>query len=56
MGHVRIDRLQREARRGHYAVPHLLGGTLEMVIGQIKAAEDRQSPLAIGFAPEVFHR
>jgi ketose-bisphosphate aldolase len=55
MGHVRIDQLQREARKGGYAVPHLLGGTVEMAVGHIQAAEVNQSPLALGFAPEVFY-
>jgi len=54
MSHVRIDNLQREARKGQYAVPHLLGSTTEMVLGHIKAAEAKKSPLALGFAPEVF--
>jgi fructose-bisphosphate aldolase class II len=55
MTHARIDRLQRAARHGGYALPHFLGGTTEMVVAQIKAAEDCNSPLALGFAPEVFH-
>lgn len=55
MTHTRIDRLQRAARRDGYALPHFLGGTTEMVVAQIKAAEDCDSPLALGFAPEVFH-
>ncbi len=55
MTHTRIDRLQQAARQGGYALPHFLGGTTEMVIAQIKAAEDCDSPLALGFAPEVFH-
>lgn len=54
MGHVRIDQLQRQARQGGYAVPHLLGGTVEMAVGHIQAAEASRSPLALGFAPEVF--
>jgi fructose-bisphosphate aldolase class II len=55
MTHLRIDVLQRAARQGGYALPHFLGGTTEMVVAQIKAAEDCDSPLALGFAPEVFH-
>lgn len=54
MTHARIDRLQRIARNGGYALPHFLGGTTEMVVAQIKAAEDCDSPLALGFAPAVF--
>jgi ketose-bisphosphate aldolase len=47
--------LQKEARKGKYAVPHFLGGSMEMIIAEVKAAEDKNSPLAIGFAPEVFY-
>jgi fructose-bisphosphate aldolase class II len=54
MGHVRLDELQIAARKDRYAVPHFLGGTTEMVVAQVKAAEDCNSPLALGFAPEVF--
>lgn len=55
MSHVKLAELQKEARRGGYAVPHFLGGNIEMVVAEIKAAEDKNSPLAIGFAPEVFY-
>lgn len=55
MSLVKLAELQKEARKGGYAVPHFLGGNMEMVIGEIKAAEDKKSPLAIGFAPEVFY-
>jgi fructose-bisphosphate aldolase class II len=56
MNPAKISELQREARRKGYALPHFLGGSLEMVVGEIKAAEEAASPIAIGFAPEVFHR
>ena len=55
MGKITISDLQKKAILGGYAVPHLLGGSVEMVVSQIKAAEDKKSPLAIGFAPEVFY-
>lgn len=55
MSNAKISDLQREARRLGYALPHFLGGSVEMVTGEIKAAEETQSPLALGFAPEVFH-
>jgi len=51
----KIADLQRRARKGGYALPHLLGGSIEMVVSQIKAAEDKASPIALGFAPEVFY-
>lgn len=46
---------QMKARREGYAVPHFLGGSIEMVIAEIKAAENKKSPIAIGFAPDVFY-
>lgn len=55
MSIVKLAELQREARKGGYAIPHFLGGSMEMVIAEIKAAEDKNSPIAIGFAPEVFY-
>lgn len=55
MSLVRLAEQQKEARKGGYAVPHFLGGSMEMIIAEIKAAEDERSPLAIGFAPEVFY-
>lgn len=55
MSHVKLAELQKEAQRGGYAVPHFLGGNMEMVVAEIKAAEDKNSPLAMGFAPEVFY-
>ena len=46
--------LQHTARRYRYAIPHLLGGNLEMTHGEIRAAEALDSPIALGLAPEVF--
>jgi fructose-bisphosphate aldolase class II len=51
----KIADLQKRARKGGFALPHLLGGNIEMVVSQIKAAEDKESPIALGFAPEVFY-
>ena len=55
MHNIKISDLQREAMGNGYALPHFLGGSVEMVVGEIKAAEEVGSPLAIGFAPEVFY-
>ncbi len=46
--------LQRTARRHRYAIPHVLGGNLEMTHGAILAAEALDSPIALGLAPQVF--
>lgn len=42
-----------EARERRYGVPGLLGGNLEMVIGQIMAAEEKGSPIILVFNQEV---
>lgn len=51
---VRLSDLQRVAGVKGFAVPHFLGGNLEMTYGEILAAEELRSPIAIGVAPEVF--
>lgn len=50
----KLSDMQRIARKNKYAIPHFLGGNLEMTYGQIRAAEACNSPIAIGVAPEVF--
>lgn len=49
-----LSDLQRIARKNKYAIPHVLGGNLEMAYGAIRAAEALASPIALGVAPEVF--
>jgi len=44
------------ARRKKYGVPSLLAGSLELIVGAIKAAEARQSPLILAFNQEVTPR
>jgi fructose-bisphosphate aldolase class II len=41
------------ARKKNYGVPSLLAGNLELVIGPLKAAEKRKSPLILPFNQEV---
>lgn len=41
------------ARRGKYGIPSLLAGSLEMIVGTIKAAEEKRSPLILAFNQEV---
>jgi fructose-bisphosphate aldolase class II len=41
------------ARKNKYGVPSLLAGNLELVIGPLKAAEKRRSPLILPFNQEV---
>ena len=50
----KLSELQKIARENRCAIPHVLGGNLEMTYGAIKAAQEMESPLALGFAPEVF--
>ena len=42
-----------DARNRKYGIPGLLGGNLEMIIGQVRAAEERESPLTLVFNQEV---
>jgi len=41
------------ARENRYGVPSLLGGDLEMVIGQVMAAEEKSAPLILAFNQDV---
>ena len=50
---VGIKEILVPARQGRYGVLSLLGGNLEMAIGQISAAEERRSPLILAFNQEV---
>lgn len=50
----KLSELQKIARENRFAIPHVLGGNLEMTYGAIKAAQEMESPLALGCAPEVF--
>jgi fructose-bisphosphate aldolase class II len=48
-----IKQILTEARRRRYGVLSLLAGNLEMVIGQIGAAEAQRAPLILAFNQEV---
>ena len=50
---VGIKEVLTEARRGRYGVLSLLGGNLDMVIGQVAAAEELRAPLILAFNQEV---
>jgi fructose-bisphosphate aldolase class II len=50
---VRSKEILAEASEKRYGVPSLLAGDLEMVIGAIRAAEERRSPLILAFNQEV---
>jgi fructose-bisphosphate aldolase class II len=50
---VGIKEILTEARRRRYGVLSLLGGNLEMVIGQVAAAEEQRAPLILAFNHEV---
>ena len=50
----KLSDMQVVARENRFAIPHFLGSTIEMVMGAIKAGEEMNSPVAFGFAPEVF--
>jgi len=50
---VGVKEVLTEARRGRYGVLSLLGGNLDMVIGQVAAAEELHAPLILAFNQEV---
>jgi fructose-bisphosphate aldolase class II len=50
---VGIKEILTEARRRRYGVLSLLGGNLDMVIGQVAAAEELHAPLILAFNQEV---
>ena len=50
---VGIREILTEARERRYGVLSLLAGDLEMVIGQIMAAEEQRAPLILAFNQEV---
>lgn len=50
---VSLKEILTEARERRYGVLSLLGGNLEMVIGQIMAAEEKGSPLILVFNQEL---
>jgi fructose-bisphosphate aldolase class II len=50
---VSIKEMLTEARRRQYGVLSLLGGNLDMVIGQVAAAERLRAPLILAFNQEV---
>ena len=50
---VGIKEILTEARRRRYGVLSLLGGNLDMVIGQVAAAEELHAPLILAFYQEV---
>jgi fructose-bisphosphate aldolase, class II len=49
MSLVGIKEMLTEARRRRYGVLSLLGGNLDMVIGQVTAAEELRAPLILAF-------
>jgi fructose-bisphosphate aldolase class II len=53
MPHISSKDILSEARDGRYGVPGLVGANLEMVIGQIAAAEERRAPVILVFNQEV---
>jgi fructose-bisphosphate aldolase class II len=50
---VSLKEILDPARRNKYGVPSLLGGSLEMVIGQLRAAEEKRASIIFAFNQEV---
>ena len=46
---VSASEILADARRNKYGIPSLLAGNLEMIIGQIKAAEEMGAPIILAF-------
>jgi len=49
VGHVGFKDILIDARRYKYGIPCLLAGNMEMIVGEIMAAEEKQSPLIIAY-------
>jgi fructose-bisphosphate aldolase class II len=47
MPHADLKSILHAARRKRYAVPNLWGGSVEKVVGHVKAAEQKRSPLLL---------
>ena len=56
MSHVTTKTILRHARENKYAVPCLLAGNMEMIIGQVKAAELCESPVIITYNHGLSHK
>ena len=50
---VGVKEILTQARRDRYGVLSVLGGNLDMVIGQVAAAEELRAPLILAFNQEV---
>jgi fructose-bisphosphate aldolase class II len=48
-----VKEILTKARQGRYGVLSLLGGNLDMVIGQVAAADELRAPLILAFNQEV---
>lgn len=53
MSLVNFKEMLLDAKKNKYAVPCLVAGNLEMCLGQIKAAENKKSPIILAFPPHV---
>jgi fructose-bisphosphate aldolase class II len=53
MSHVTLKEVLVDARKRHYAVPCLGGINLEAIIGIVKAAEEKRSPLILCFNKQL---
>ncbi|MCL1896480.1 MAG: class II fructose-bisphosphate aldolase [Clostridiales bacterium] len=47
MPHVTMKEILKDAMDRKYAIPNLWGGSMEMVLGQVKAAEELGAPISI---------
>lgn len=53
MAHVNIKEILKDARRRKYGVANLYGGSVEQVLGQVRAAEIKKAPLILCYNHEL---
>ena len=47
MPHVTMKEILNDAKDRKYGIPNLWGGSMEMILGQIKAAEEVRAPISL---------
>ncbi|MCL6087231.1 MAG: class II fructose-bisphosphate aldolase [Actinobacteria bacterium] len=53
MAHVTLKEILKDARDRQYGIPCLCGADIEMMMGIIKAAEEKQSPLILNYNKQL---
>jgi len=53
MPHVTLKEILKDARDRHYGIPCLAGVTLEMILGIIRAAQEKQAPIIMCYNKQL---